>query len=192
MKNPEPLIPKYGGWRKLKSYRMAQLVHEVTALFCEQYVEEESQACDRMLQAAETAAQKIAEGSQAGERSKKAELKLTRIARASLEDLRKTYVAYMRRAPLPVWDAEDPRSAELAVRRPKTLDDVAQWANWVGEQKGQDEPDAETVANGALALIAMALSLLDRQTSAQSRIVDQEARLAERLRQRRLADWPDW
>jgi len=192
MKEPEPLIPKYGGWRKLKSFRMAQLVHEVTALFCEQYVEEESQACDRMLQAAETAAQKIAEGSQAGERSKKAELKLTRIARASLEDLRKIYVAFMRRAPLPVWDAEDARSAELAVRRPKTLDDVAQWANWVAEQRGQDEPDAETVANGALALIAMALSLLDRQTSAQSRIVDEEARLAERLRQRRLADWPDW
>lgn len=191
MKDPEPLIPKYGGWRKLKSFRMAQLVHEVTALFCEQYVAEENQACDRMLQAAETAAQKIAEGSQAGERSKKAELKLTRIARASLEDLRKSYVAFMRREPLPAWDAEDARSAELAVRRPKTLDDVAQWADWVTEQKGQDEPDAETVANGALALIAMALLLLDRQMSAQSRIVDQEARLAERLRQRRLADWPD-
>ena len=30
--DPEPLIPKYGGYRKLKSYRMAQLVSGVAVL----------------------------------------------------------------------------------------------------------------------------------------------------------------
>jgi len=233
MKDPEPLIPKYGGYRKLKSYRMAQLIRDVTALFCERFVDEESRTWERMMQAAESGAQKIAEGSQAGEGSKKTELKLTTIARASLDELRLLYVGFLRQQELPLWDPEDPRRAEMVARRPRSLDDVAQWALWAennGGQHGQDELDpqngqkgrdgrnghpieprtqstqstlstesippgasahAETLANGALALIAMAFSVLDRQLSAQTRIVRHEANLAERLRRSRLAEWPE-
>ena len=56
-----------------------------------------------------------------------------------------------------------------------------------------DEPDPDVVAwaNGALALIDIALSRLDRQLSAQTRVVEQEARVADRLRRRRLAEWPE-
>jgi four helix bundle suffix protein len=204
MQDPEPLIPKYGGYRKLKSYRMAQLIRDVTALFCERFVDEESLPWERMMQAAESGAQKIAEGSQAGEGSKKTELKLTTLARASLDELRLLYVGFLRQQELPLWNPEDPRRAELVARRPRTMDDVAQWAEWVQQNapsvqstesmpsnSGDSGSNADTLANGALALIAMAFLLLDRQLSAQTRIVRHEANLAERLRRSRLAEWPE-
>ena len=193
MRDPEPLIPKYGGYRKLKSYRMAQLVHDVTALFCERFVDEESRTWERMMQAAQSGAQKIAEGSQAGEESKKAELKLTNTARASLDELRLLYVGFLRQQQLPPWPPEDPRRSDLVAHRPKTVDDVEQWAEETSGQPGQNGQgqNAETLANGALTLIAMAFSRLDRQLSAQTRIVQHEARIAEQLRRRRLAEWPE-
>ena len=36
---PEPLIPKHGGYRNLKSFQVAQLVYDVTARFCDRYIE---------------------------------------------------------------------------------------------------------------------------------------------------------
>ena len=199
MRDPEPLIPKYGGYRKLKSYRMAQLVHDVTALFCERFVDEESRTWERMMQAAQSGAQKIAEGSQAGEESKKAELKLTNIARASLDELRLLYVGFLRQQQLPLWPPEDPRRTDLVARRPRTLADVEQWAEWAQQNAPSTSSilsttsigTSETLGNGALTLIAMAFSLLDRQLSAQTRIVQHEARIAEQLRRRRLAEWPE-
>ena len=193
MTDPEPLIPKYGGHRKLKSFRMAQLVLDVTALFCERYVDDEGGDAEHMLQAAERGAQKIAEGSQAGEVSKKTERKLTSMARLNLEELRREFESLLRENELPLWNPDDPRRNELTARRPTSLTDVEQWVDETVNRGTMDEPDPDVVAwaNGALALIDIALSRLDRQLSAQTRVVEQEARVADRLRRRRLAEWPE-
>lgn len=193
MTDPEPLIPKYGGHRKLKSFRMAQLVLDVTALFCERYVDDEGGDADHMLQAAERGALKIAEGSQAGEVSKKTERKLTSMARLNLEELRREFESLLRENELPLWNPDDPRRNELTARRPTSLTDVEQWVDETVNRGTMDEPDPDVVvwANGALALIDIALSRLDRQLSAQTRVVEQEARVADRLRRRRLAEWPE-
>ena len=34
----EPLIPEHGGYRKLRSFQVAQLVYDVTVRFCNRYV----------------------------------------------------------------------------------------------------------------------------------------------------------
>lgn len=39
MSEREPLIPKHGGYRKLKGFQMAQLAYDVTVLFVEKYVD---------------------------------------------------------------------------------------------------------------------------------------------------------
>src|SRR5512136_302017 len=88
---PEPLIPVHGGYRKLKSFQVAQLVYDLTARFSERYVERFSRTRDQMVQAARSGVQNIAEGSLASATSKKTELKLTGVARASLEELRLDY-----------------------------------------------------------------------------------------------------
>lgn len=82
------LIPKHGGYRNLKSFQVAQLVYDITVRFCDQYVDRFSRTKDQMVQAARSGVQNIAEGSQASATSKKTELKLTQVARASLEELK--------------------------------------------------------------------------------------------------------
>src|SRR5512147_40771 len=105
----EPLIPKHGGYRNLKSFQIAQLVYDVTVRFCEKYIDPRSRTHDQMVQAARSGVQNIAEGSQASGTSKKMELKLTNVARASLEELRRDYEDFLRQRRLSLWPWEDPR-----------------------------------------------------------------------------------
>jgi four helix bundle suffix protein len=131
----EPLIPKHGGYRKLKSFQIAQLVYDVTVRFCDRYVDRRSRTHDQMVQAARSGVQNIAEGSQASGTSKKMELKLTNVARASLEELRLDYEDFLRQRGLVLWNRGDPRRAELVALRPKTADDVAVWVREVGKKE---------------------------------------------------------
>src|SRR6476620_593130 len=124
---PEALIPKHGGYRKLKSFQVAQLVYDVTVRFCARYVEKRSRTYDQMVQAARSGAQNIAEGSKASGTSKKMELKLTNVARASLEELRLDYEDFLRQRALLRWPDKDPRRAALVARRCTTADEVAAW-----------------------------------------------------------------
>ena len=202
MTEKEPLIPKHGGYLKLKSFQVSQLVYDVTARFCDRYVERRSRTHDQMIQAARSGVQNIAEGSQASGTSKKTELKLTNVARASLEELRLDYEDFLRQRHLPLWDRNDPRRADLIAQRPDTADDVAAWVKASrgrdGQygQNGQKELSTkstlsttsdymETSANAALVLIAVASSLLDRQLSAQAAAFEQEGGFTERLYKKR-------
>src|SRR5690349_9712342 len=128
MMGKEPLIPLHGGYRHLKSFQVAQLAYDVTVRFCDRYIDRHSRTHDQMVQAARSGVQNIAEGSQAGGTSKKTELKLTNVARASLEELRLDYEDFLRQRGLEQWVREDARRAELIARRPATGDDVAAWA----------------------------------------------------------------
>jgi four helix bundle protein len=106
--NGETLIPLHGGYRKLKSFQVAQLVYDVTVRFCDRYIEKRSRTHDQMVQAARSGAQNIAEGSQASGTSKKTELKLTNVARASLEELRLDYEDFLRQRGLEEWPPDHP------------------------------------------------------------------------------------
>src|ERR1700750_2712144 len=128
---PEPLLPKHGGYRKLKSFQIAQLCYDVTARFCDRYIEKRSRTHDQMVQAARSGVQNIAEGSQASGTSKKTELKLTNVARASLEELRLDYEDYLRQHGLRLWDKDDPRRKALIATKPKDEKAVATWARQV-------------------------------------------------------------
>ncbi len=102
-----------------------------------------------MVQAARSGVQNIAEGSKASGTSKKFELKLTNVARASLEELRLDYEDYLRHRSLPLWSAEDPRRTALVARRCRTVEEVAVWVretralgNGQDGLNGQDGPQA--------------------------------------------------
>ena len=136
MAEGEGLIPKHGGYRNLKSFQIAQLVFDVTVRFCERYIDRFSRTRDQMVQAARSGVQNIAEGSQASGTSKKTELKLTNVARASLEELRLDYEDFLRQRGLPLWAREDPRRKGLVARRCRTADEVAAWVVAVREQEG--------------------------------------------------------
>lgn len=202
MNEPEKLIPLHGGYRKLKSFQVAQLAYDVTVRFCNRYIEKRSRTHDQMVQAARSGVQNIAEGSQASGTSNKTELKLTSVARASLEELRLDYEDYLRQRGLTQWSREDARRAELIAARPATADDVAAWARAVhdghggrhgpGGQSGPKQKSTESIqstksiypevaANGALALLAVACSLLDRQIATLEKNFVEEGGFTERL-----------
>jgi four helix bundle suffix protein len=186
----ESLIPKHGGYRKLKSFQVAQLVYDLTVRFSDRYVEKRSRTRDQMVQAARFGVQNIAEGSQAAGTSKKSELKLTSVARASLEELRLDYEDFLRQRGLPVWPREDPRRQGLVDRRCKTADEVAVWAqeehqsgrSGLGGQGGREATTyPELAANAVLVLLAVACALLDRQLAALATAFESEGGFSERL-----------
>jgi four helix bundle suffix protein len=198
MRDPEKLIPKHGGYRQLKSFQVAQLVYDVTVRFCARYIDPKSRTRDQMVQAARSGVQNIAEGSEASATSKKTELKLTNVARASLEELRLDYEDFLRHRRLLLWTRDDSRREELIRRRPATADAVAAWARDI-RKRGQSGPRgqcgqqstqstlstestyAEISANGVLALIAVASALLGRQLASLEKKFVEEGGFTERL-----------
>ena len=201
------LIPKHGGYRKLKSFQVAQLAYDVTVRFCDRYIDKRSRTHDQMVQAARSGVQNIAEGSEVSATSKKMELKLTQVARASLEELRLDYEDFLRHRSLPLWPEADPRRPALVARRCTTAEAVAAWVKEQHGRDGQNGPDGqpkrsapsikstpsiqsippkrstypELAANAALVLIGVACALLDRQIAAQAAAFEKEGGFTERL-----------
>jgi four helix bundle suffix protein len=115
--DPEPpashlILPKHGGYRRLHSFQTARLVFDATVVFCDRFIEKRSRTHDQMVQAARSGVQNVAEGSVASGTSKKTEIKLTNVARASLEELVLDYEDFLRQRGLPAWEKES-RKAEL-------------------------------------------------------------------------------
>ncbi len=203
------LIPKHGGYRKLKSFQVAQLVYDVTVRFCNRYVDKFSRTRDQMVQAARSGVQNIAEGSQASATSKKTELKLTQVARASLEELKLDYEDFLRQRGLVQWERENPLRQALIDRRCKTADEVAAWVVEVAKKGGssghsgrggQGQPVTgstpstlstniypEVSANAALVLLAVACALLDRQVERLALDFENQGGFTERLYKVRTA-----
>ncbi len=195
----EGLIPQHGGYRNLKSFQIAQLVYDVTARFCDRYIDRRSRTHDQMVQAARSGVQNIAEGSKVSGTSKKIELKLTNVARASLEELRLDYEDFLRQRRMTQWERGDPRRAALIKRRCNNVEEVARWIKEIHDGQGQQNQKRvppkstastrstypEIAANAALVLIAVACSLLDRQIEAQAEAFENEGGFTERLYRRR-------
>ncbi len=123
----EQILGPHGGYRKLKSFQVAQLVYDLTVRFCDRYIDRRSRTHDQMVQAARSGVQNIAEGSEAAATSSKFELKLTQVARASLEELKLDYEDFLRHRRLPAWDRDHPLRQELVDARLQTADEVAAW-----------------------------------------------------------------
>ncbi len=95
------MIPAHGGYRQLKSYQVAEIIYDATVAFCGRFIDRRSRTTDQMVQATRSGKQNIVEGSQASGTSKKTELKLTDVARASLEELLQDYQDFLRQRNLP-------------------------------------------------------------------------------------------
>ena len=103
-------IDPHGGFRDLKSYQMSEIVYDATVVFCDRWIGRRSRTHDQMVQAARSGKQNIAEGSMASGTSKKFELKLVGVARASLEELLLDYHDFLRQRRLPLWGKNHPQA----------------------------------------------------------------------------------
>src|SRR5216684_4786348 len=110
------LIPAHGGYRELKSFQQAELVYDATVKFCDRFIDRRSRTHDQMVQAARSGRQNIAEGSMASGTSKKTELKLVGVARASLEELLLDYEDLLRQRGLRIWEKGHAKAKEVRNR----------------------------------------------------------------------------
>jgi restriction system protein len=172
---PEPLIPAHGGYRDLKSYQMAEIIYDATVVFCGRFIEKRSRTNDQMVQAARSGKQNIAEGSMASGTSKKTELKLIGVARASLEELLLDFEDFLRQRKLPLWPKNYPQAQEVRALAYKSNRSYSTYKTYF------ESSDAETAANTAICVIHQANFLLDQQLRALEKGFLEEGGFTERL-----------
>lgn len=138
-----------------------------------------------MVQAARSGVQNIAEGSACSATSKKFEIKLTNVARASLEELKLDFEDFLRQRNYEQWDRTNPLRQSLIDNRCKNVEEVATWIHQIKISTRSIESTnityASITANSALVLITVACSLLDRQISFLEKQFIEEGGFTERL-----------
>ena len=115
----EHLLPPHGGYSKLVTYKLGLLIYDATAAFCEHYFDRKDRTFDQMVQAARSGVANIVEGSEASAASKKTELKLTNVAKASQEELLEDYRSFLRQRTLPIWEPESETAKSSGKPAPK-------------------------------------------------------------------------
>jgi four helix bundle suffix protein len=186
----ESLIPKHGGYRSTKTWQLADLIYDVTVRFCDKFVDQRSRTHDQMVQAARSGCQNLAEGSVDSAISKKSEMKLTGIAKGSLEELRQDYRKFLAHRSLPEWPPEHPALQRFRALRCATLEQFRAWvakearpgadAGLCGAVSAEALPSV-LAANGALALLNVCIYLVGRQLDAQAAAFEREGGFTERL-----------
>ena len=171
----ESLIPKHGGYRDLKSFQNAAFVYDATVAFCNRFIDRRSRTHDQMVRAARSGKQNIAEGSMASGTSRKSELKLVDVARASFEELLQDYEDFLRQHGRQEWGKDDPRIQ--AIRRLGRATD----RSYKTYRTYVEEGDAETAANCLICLINQTNYLLDQQLRHLDRRFLEEGGMTERL-----------
>ena len=174
-------IPKHGGYQTLLSYQKAQIVYDGTVRFCERLLQKRDRTYDQMVQASRSGKQNILEGRQASGTSKETEIKLTGVARASLEEWLEDYRDFLRVRGLEEWPKDHRYTKRLRElnRQPN--------ANYETFQKGIENPDPAIAANVMIGLIKLTNYLLDRQLQRLEQDFLQEGGLRERMTRARLA-----
>ena len=171
------LIPAHGGYRQLKSFQHAELVYDATVKFCDRFIDKRSRTHDQMVQAARSGRQNIAEGSQASGTSKKFELKLVGVARASLEELLLDCEDFLRQRALPLWGKNHPTAQ--AVRRLA----YENKRSYLTYRSYIENSPPEVAANTLVCLIHQTNYLLDQQLRQLEQAFLKEGGFTERLYQ---------
>ena len=175
-------IPTHGGYKNLLSYQKAEIVYDATVYFCDRFIDKRSRTHDQMVQAARSGKQNIVEGSMAAATSKETEIKLTNVARASLEELLIDYRDFLRTRDLEEWPAEHAYSLRL-----RKLNQIP-GATYETFRKGIENPDPAIAANVILGLIRVTNYLLSRQLHHLEKAFLQEGGLRERMTRARLQE----
>ena len=175
------LIPPHGGYRELKSYQTAEIVYDATVAFCDRFVNPRSRTHDQMVQAARSGKQNIAEGSMASGTSKKTELKLVGVARASLEELLLDYQDFLRQHGLALWNKDHPTAR--VVRGLAYIN-----RSYTTYKPYIEKAPPEVAANTMLCLIHQTNFLLDQQLRQLEQKFLAEGGFTERLHRAR-SEW---
>ncbi len=169
-----------GSYRRLKVYRKAEIIYDLTFYFCGKYLRKGDRTIDQMVQAARSGKQNIIEGNEVANTSTETFLKLLDVAQGSLQELLADYEDYLRVRNLRLWS---PRSKEVTAMRKLGIEheDSAYFLSLA-----QTRSD-EVVANMVIVLIYQADTLLNGYFRKRYNDFLQEGGFRERLTRERLA-----
>ncbi|MBL7649174.1 MAG: four helix bundle protein [Candidatus Hydrogenedentes bacterium] len=176
----QSFLPKHGGYRNLRSYQKSVIVYDATVYFCGRYLSKRDRTFDQMIQAARSGKQNIVEGSMASGTSKETELKLTNVARASLEELLEDYQDFLRARNSGEWPTDHAYTKRLRVLCRKPDGDYETF------KKGIEHEDPLISANVIIGLIRVTCYLLNRQIAQLQEAFVEQGGVRERMSKARL------
>lgn len=174
-------IPVHGGYQNLLSYKKSEIVYDATVYFTRRFLTKFDRTVDQMVQAARSGKQNIVEASMASGTSKETEIKLTNVARASLEELLIDYRDFLRTRNLPEWSKDHPYTERL--RKLNRLPD----GSYDTFRRGIENEDPEICANVIIGLIKVTTYLLYQQICTLEKDFLENGGLRERMTQARIA-----
>lgn len=172
-------LPQKGFYKKLRAYQVAEIIYDITYIFTQRFLSKGDRTVDQMVQAARSGKQNIAEGSAAAMTSKETEIKLTNVAKASLQELLMDYEDYLRVRNLQLWD----KNSEKAK---KTREICAKNNDSEMYREAVKIRTDETVANIAIILIHQADFLLHRLIERQKADFLRDGGIREQMTRARL------
>src|SRR3989339_2260276 len=178
--NKNGFIPKHGGYKNLLSFKKAEIVYDGTVYFCSRFFNKRDRTVDQMVQAARSGKQNIVEASMASGTSKETEIKLSNVARASLEELLIDYKDFLRTNNYKEWDKTHPYE-----KRVRELNRDPE-GNYETFRKGIENENPEICANVMIGLIKVTSYLLNRQIKRLEEDLLKEGGLRERMTRARL------
>jgi four helix bundle suffix protein len=176
----ERLLPPRGDYQTLLSFQKAEIVYDITFRFAHKFLSRGDRTVDQMIQSARSGKKNILEGSKAALTSKETEIKLTNVARASLEELLDDYKDYLRARDLKIWDKDSKEAQyvrQLGRKTPQTYEDYREFV---------ETRPPEVIANIALCLIHQTNYLIDQQLRRLEKDFLEQGGLRERMTRLRL------
>ena len=177
---PRIVLP-HGGYRKLTVYDKSETIYQATVVFCRRFLPAHGdRTVDQMTQAARSCKQNIAEGSAASGTSKETEIKLTNVARATLDELEEDYLDRLKADGLAPWPMADERA--MAAKRYGR--EHADWDYWkpIFENRPKD-----VFCNLMITLINQTKKLLDGMIARQEEDFKKFGGVRERMHAARTA-----
>jgi four helix bundle suffix protein len=197
MSSDSSSLRPHGGYRRLRSFQVTEIIYDGTVAFCDRFIDKRSRTHDQMVQAARSGRQNIAEGSRASATSSQTELRLVNVARASLDELLLDYEDFLRQRKLKQWEKDD-----FEARRVRAVGAARERTDQTNQTDRSDQADVSdhkmnyarwlehrepaVVANAMICLIHQANYLLDRQIHGLERQFVEEGGYSERLAAARL------
>ncbi len=178
--NNKGFIPPHGGYKNLITYQKSEIIYDGTIYFTKRFFQKYDRTIDQMVQAARSGKQNIVEASMASGTSKEMEIKLTNVARASLEELKIDYQDFLRTNKLPIWDKE-----HRLVARLRELNKIPN-ANYETFRKAIENESPEICANVMIGLIAVVSYLLSKQIKSLEIAFMKEGGLKEKMTKARI------
>lgn len=180
-KNTQGFIPAHGGYRNLFSFQKAEIIYDGTVYFTNRFFHKYDRTVSQMVQAARSGKQNIAEASMVSATSKETEIKLTNVARASLEELQIDYEDFLRTQKLPLWDKN-----HRFVARLRELNKSVPNPTYETFQKAIEHESPEICANTMITLIKICTYLLRQQIKQLEIAFVREGGLKERMTKARI------